>query len=346
MGKIAALGRALTSWYVAMPVLAVVGVFLGLYIYFNMFPGRPQIGVITIPYTVISEDSSFVIGSYLDYANRNDRIKGVVIRLTSPGGGATSSERLYIETRELRQNKPVVTVMGDLVASGGYMMAMGSSHTYAKTSSLVGNVGVVAGAGSVLPPAPSENIIFTGQSKLTGATRRDWIGMLDLLKQSFAQMVIHERGDKLRVSPEELVEGKLYSGLEAVQLGLVDEIGDDTQAIRKAASLAGISNYELVDVNAEVDRLFVLQIRRIFAASEEGDSPLSLSEILALTNSQGGSGESTVGPGMSDQTVNLGNLRKFLISGALTETQDNPLPGLPVEINRPEIYYIYVGQSP
>ena len=89
------------------------------------FPGKPKIGVIDVPFTVISDDSAYVIGEYLDYAGREDSIKAVVIRLTSPGGGAAASERLYLETRKLREEKPVVLVMNGLVASGGFMMAMG-----------------------------------------------------------------------------------------------------------------------------------------------------------------------------------------------------------------------------
>jgi protease-4 len=281
----------------------------------------------------------------MDYANRNNRIKAVVIRLSSPGGGATSSERLYIEARKLRENKPVVMVLNDLVASGGFMMAMGASHTYVKTSSLIGNVGVVSSTGGVLPPAPSESVIFTGPSKLTGATRREWVGLMDLLKQSFAQMVIQERGDKLRLSPEELTEGRLYVGMEAVQLGLADEIGDDTDAIAKAASLAGISGYELVDVNIEVDRIFVQQARRVFSSLDQDDQ-LSLADLIALGNATSGTAESIEGQLTSSPVVKLGDLRKFMLSGTLAETQADPLPDFPLEINKPNIYYIYAGQSP
>ncbi len=347
MGKISALGRALNKWYITVPLLAVLGIVVGAVVFFNVFPGKPQIGLITIPYTVINEESAYVITSYLDYANRNDRIKAVVIRLSSPGGGATSSERLYIESRKLRDNKPVVMVLNDLVASGGFMMAMGASHTYVKTSSLVGNVGVVSSTGGVIPSPPSENVIFTGPSKLTGATRLEWIGLMDLLKQSFAQMVIQERGDKLRISPEELVEGRLYAGTEAVQLGLADDIGDDTDAIRKAASLAGISGYELVDVNIEADRIFVQQARRVFESLEDSDDQLSLIDLIALSNSTGGAVESVDGQHATNSPiVRLGGLRKFMLSGTLTETQEDPLPGFPLKINRPNIYYIYAGQSP
>src|SRR5919106_590194 len=340
MGMISALGRALNKWYIKVPLLAVLGIVIGAAVFFYVFPGKSQIGIITIPYAVINEESAYVITSYLDYANRNDRIKAVVIRLSSPGGGATSSERLYIESRELRQNKPVVMVLNDLIASGGFMMAMGATHTYVKTSSLVGNAGVVSSTGGGISSPPSESVIFTGPSKLTGATRLEWIGLMDLLKQSFAQMVIRERGDKLRISPEELAEGQLYAGMEAVQLGLADDIGDDTDAIRKAASLAGVSGYELLDVNVEVNRLFVQQTRRIF------DEEISLVDLIALSNSNGGTEESVVDQDANAPIVRLGALRKFLLSGSLAETQEDPLPGFPLEINRPNIYYIYVGQSP
>jgi protease-4 len=361
------IGSILSRWYVVGLGLAIVGILIGAFAFFKVLPGKPQIGVITIPFTVINEESAFVMTSYLEYARNNDRIKGVVIALSSPGGGAASSERLYIETRRLREEKPVIIIMNDLVASGGFMMAMGASHTFVKTSSLVGNVGVVSGIGPVLPELPPESVIFTGSSKLTGSTQRDWIGMMDLLKQSFARMVMSERGDKLRIPYEELVEGRLYAGMEAVQLGLVDEIGDDSAAVAKAATLAGVSNYELLDINVEVDRLFVQKVRRIFADPDGDSAGLDLATLLAIYRSpdplpefspefsyEGGpgsldqlAGKTKAGPGTEpNPTVSLGDLRRFMLSGSLTSAQEDPLPGFPFQIKRPNIYYMYAGQNP
>ena len=349
MQKLAAFGRFLTSAWVSLPVLAAIGVAVGALVFFNLFPGKPQIGIITIPFTVINEQSAFVITSYLDYVRTNDRIKGVVITLSSPGGGATSSERLYIETTRVRDEKPVIMVMNSLVASGGFMMAMGVNHSYVKTSSLVGNVGVVAGAPPLVPATAPEYIIYTGPDKLFGSNRRAWISTLDMLKQSFAQMVITERGDKLRISKEELVEGRLYAGMEAVRLGLADEIGDQTEAIEKAAEMAGITDYELVDVNVEVDRLFVQKIRRIFAASDGQEPDLLLPALLGLPAGVDASGEpinaAVVGQGQEQRKVSLGELRQFMINGALTDAQEDPLPGFPLEIQRPNIYYMYAGYA-
>jgi hypothetical protein len=133
--------------------------------------------------------------------------------------------------------------------------------------------------------------------------------------------------------------------MEAVQLGLADEIGDDTDAIAKAASLAGISGYELVDVNIEVDRIFVQQARRVFE-SLDPDDQLSLADLIALGNSTSGPAESIEGQSTSNTVVKLGDLRNFMLSGTLAETQVDPLPDFPLEINKPNIYYIYAGQSP
>ena len=343
------LARFFLSWYVTLPVLAVVGIVLGDLVFFNLYPGKPQIGIITIPFVVINEDSALVIGSYLEYARRQPRIKGVVLTLSSPGGGAASSESLYIGSRQLREEKPLVMVMGSLVASGGYMMAMGANYTYVQSSSLVGNVGVISFAGPMIPSVPPENLVVTGPSKLSGSTRREWIGMVDLLKQSFAQMVITERGNRLKISEEELVEGRLYAGVEAVQLGLADAIGDAADAVEKVAAMAGISNYELVDVNAIVDRLFVERIYRIFAPLDDVGPPADLSATLALLHLAQGQGDPFNGLNRLGQPADLtGNseLRDLLRSGVLQQTQEDPLPGFPLEISRPNIYYIYAGPYP
>jgi protease-4 len=365
MGKLRALGRILASWYIAGPVLAIVGLAIGYAVFFNVFPGKPKIGVIDIPYTGLSEDSAAIITAYLQYCHRDPDIKAVVIKLSSPGGGASPSEQLYIETRRLREEKPVVLVMNGIVASGGYMMAMGASHTYVKTSSLIGNIGVVAGSGSILAPRFSETVTYTGPYKLTGISRRGWIATMDRLKGAFIEMVVRERGDKLKITGEELSDGRLYSGMEAVALGLADEIGSDTQAYEKAAELAGISNYELVNVNIEVNRLFVQDLRRIYSASSDGETPLTESDTRLMNifvNRQsperqfpdaplngfaadpeiGGSTSTAVDGG----PVNLDALRRPLEHGAMGVPPQEAFPDFPVEINQPQFYYLYVGVAP
>ena len=110
--------------------------------------------------------------------------------------------------------------MNDLVASGGYMMSLGANYTFAKPSSFVGNIGVIL---SPVPPlVPSrlnERDAFTGPFKLNGGSRRDFIRMTDQLKQAFGLLVRAQRGDRLHISQEELLSGRIYSGIESVRLG-------------------------------------------------------------------------------------------------------------------------------
>jgi protease-4 len=329
-------------------VMASLGVAVGLVVFVFAFPGKPKIGVIHVPFTVIEEQSAYVIGEYLSYARQDDSIKAVVVKLTSPGGGAAASERLYNDTRSLRDEKPVVMAMDDLVASGGYMMAMGANHSYTTSSSIVGNVGVVSMVGPLIPPVPEESLVYSGPYKLSGLSRRDWIGMINQLKQAFAEMVVAERRGKLRISAEELAEARIYSGVDAVRLGLVDEIGATTDALEKAAELAGITNYTLVDVNVEVQRRFAQDLARILEPlTSEGDS--TLSQILTAPR-ESRDFEDPLLQSYKGQTSNgvarLETLRELALSGILSVGQEDPLPQLPLEMNHPNFYYLYLGHAP
>ena len=362
----ATLGRVLISWYVAAPVLAVLGIAIGYALFFQGFPGKPKIGVIDIPYTGINENAAFLITAYLDYCRRDSDIKAVVIKMASPGGGASASEQLYIETRRLREEKPVVMAMNGIVASGGYMMALGTNYTYTKTSTLVGNVGVVAGSPPVLPPLAPEFIAHTGPYKLSGSSRRDWIATIDRLNEAFIEMTVRERGDRLKVTRTELAEGRLYAGVDAVRLGFADGIGSDAQALEKAAELAGIANYEMVNVNVEVNRQFVQNLRRIYSSNGDADAPLTeadarLMDIFVSRQSPdaGNSGavpEEIISgsevPSEVDSTndfnqwVNVDGLQKPLEYGVLGVPPEEAFPELPVEFHQPKFYYLHIGANP
>ena len=343
MRWLAALWSVTTSWYVSVLLLAAVGIVVGWAVFFHVFPGKPKIGVIDIPFTVITDDSAFVISEFLDYARRNRDIKAVFIRLNSPGGGAAASEKLFFQTRRLRDEKPVVIVMNDIVASGGFMMAMGASYTYAKPTSLVGSVGVILSfPGPLIPSPPDEQIVISGPFKLGGGDRRHWIGMADQIKQSFGLLVISQRGEKLRLSPEELTQARIYAGFEAMKLGLVDDIGDDFDGIEKAARLAGISDYELVDVNIEVFRSFAQKFRRIFEDSEGGGVPSGEGDIRTLMALSRGNGEP---PHPLDTVANMHMLRRLFLPSGIGETQEDTLPGFPLKVTMPNLYYLYVGPS-
>ena len=343
MSRLAAVRKIATSWYVSLLVLSAIGAAIGYYVFFNITPGEPKIGVIDVPFTIISDNSAFAISAFLDYARERDSIKAVVIRLNSPGGSAAASEQLLLDTLKLRQEKPVVIAMSEVVASGAYMMSLGANHTYAKTSSIVGSVGVILTApGPALPRAPTESVVITGPFKQGGGSRRHWVSMTDQLKQAFLQMVGTHRGEKLRISLDDLGQAKIYSGVEAVKLGLVDDVGGVREAIEKAASLAGISSYDLVDVNVEVLRLFNEQVKRIIDPLLGGDAPAvaDIRTLVALSTEQPRSDD----PFQAFPSVEL--LRRQLLPSGTGESQAEALPGFPLTVNPPNLYYIYVGPSP
>ena len=327
------------------PVMVALGIAAGALAFVYLTPGKPSIGVIEVPYTVINDRSAYAIGQYLDYARRDDSIKAVVINLSSPGGGAAASERLYNETRRLREEKPVVLVMGNLVASGGYMMSMGASYTYAQTASLVGNVGVIyTGAPPVIPELPGEDLVFSSPRKLDGGTRREWIGAVDILKEAFVQTVVSERGDRLRISGDELGEARLYPGLVAVRLGLADELGSYSDAVRKAADLAGISSYDFVDVNLEVLREFTEALDFVLPDDDEDGSVISALSILSGV--PGNRGDQLSGGEPDGALEGLRTLRNLMLDQGLGAEEEDPLPGFPIDIHRPDFYYLYVGNDP
>ena len=336
----------LINWYAFACAMSALGIAGGVLIFVYVFPGTPKVGVIDVPFSVITDDSAYVISEYLNYARHDDSVKAVVIKLSTPGGGAAASERLYVETRKLREEKPVVIVMNGLVASGGYMMSMGASHTFAQTSSLVGNVGVIAFAGPLIAPFPSEEVIVSGPYKFEGSTRREWIGSVDLLKSAFAKMVVTERGDKLLLTEDELVQGRLYMGLEAVRLGLVDEIGGESDGFEKAADLAGISNYGLVDVNLEVLRQFVKDFEDVLPPSSSDGAPTDAMSLLSMDGDAGYPSQQTLNGSAESGVDQLQALRGLMLYGRLGANQEDPLPDFPLDVNhQPNIYYMYVGNA-
>ena len=317
MRAVRGLWRLVTRWYVSIVLVTALGVAVGYFAFFNLGPGRPQIGIIDIPFTVIDEDSAFVISQMLNYARRNDSIKAVVVKLTTPGGGAADSERLYLEMARLREEKPVVIATGWISASGGALMSMGANYVFAESSSFLGSIGVVVGLAK--PQPPEELLVSSGPAKLTGGTNRTFTAMMEFLKDSFIDTVISERGDRLKMTEAQLAEARLYVGLEAVQLGLIDAIGSESDAVEKSADLAGVSNYDLVNVNERVLREFVLQQERIFDTSVSDQSEFEMSDVASL--------------------------RAMTSAARGTDGQTGTPANFPVEVNLPGMYYLYVAPT-
>ncbi|MFN2156693.1 MAG: S49 family peptidase [Anaerolineae bacterium] len=231
---------SLALW-VLLPLL--VGVPLA----FFAVPG-PQVAVIRFE-GVIWQESIPYLSSMLDVARDDRAIRAVVLEIDSPGGDVTATEELYFRLLELRQEKPLVVTVDYLAASGGYYLAAAADHIISKPATLVGNVGAITFLPSVDEQrVTDEDYVSTGPYKFSGGTRGDYALQIELAKRAFLEAVYSQRGQKLAVEPDQLASGEVFMGLQALQLGLIDDLGANSEAVQQAADLAHLRNYRVTDL--------------------------------------------------------------------------------------------------
>lgn len=226
------------------------------YLIFSAFIGQPKVGIIKISGTITDEERAGAItagevASMLRYAKEERSIKAVVLEINSPGGLASASEEIYMSALELKKEKPLVASIDSIGASGAYYTAVASDYIYAKPTSIVGSVGVVTGLPT--PQKLDEDTITTGPFKVMGSSRKEWVYQTDMVVESFRQAVMLQRKDRLKMTREELAKGEVYVGTMGLRYGLIDEIGSTDDAVEKAAELAGIANYKVIDIAKEMN---------------------------------------------------------------------------------------------
>ena len=253
--------------------LIIVSIVIGNFI-FNKLINQPFIGVIKVDGTIDSSDKDSLM-EVIKNAKDNRSIKAVVLDINSPGGEAAAIEEIYLTLLDLRNEKPIVAFIDNIGASGAYYIAIASNFIYSKPSSDVGSIGVI----SVLPREENitENIIVTGPFKKAGASKREFINQIGLIQENFLRAVLFQRGDKLKLSKEELGEAKIYIGFDALKFGLIDTLGTFEDAVRKAAKLAKIANYEIVNLNKKpgITVIILLSVNQSILNSNTNTVPLN-----------------------------------------------------------------------
>jgi protease-4 len=216
-----------------------LGILLSLY----LVPA-PQVAVIQIEGDIWGFYTAY-LRQALEEAEGDPAVRAVVLDITSPGGEVTASEDIYFQILKLRERKPVVASISEIAASGAYYIAAAADEIYAKPGSTVGNIGVI----SILPETDlvDEELYTTGPFKLSGGSQMEAIRQIDMLKQTFLAAILAQREGRLQVGPEVLSRGEVYLGLQAQQMGLVDEIGSLGDATAAAASRARLRRYAVVD---------------------------------------------------------------------------------------------------
>ncbi len=224
----------------------------------------PTIAVIHIDATIVSGSSRNLpfgfgrnVGATsilraLEEARRRPDIKAVVLRVDSPGGGAFASDLIARGVRKVAEEKPVIASFGDVAASGGYYAASGAQVIYAEPTTLTGSIGVFSLRFSVeglvrrfginserLGPGIGSPSPFLDS---TAAERRIARLGVDAAYRRFLTTVAE--GRKLeRAQVEKIARGRVWTGLDAQERGLVDEIGGLVDAIRRARQEAGLADH-------------------------------------------------------------------------------------------------------
>jgi protease-4 len=241
-------------------ILVIVSGFAYLFLEGNAPVEESFIGVIKVDGPILTVEGTQAIVGAISRAIGNASIKGVVIKIDSPGGFAHLVEEIYLDVLALKGKKPVASSLVTAL-SGGYYIAAGTDYIFAAPSAMVGNVGVIGTAPSGL--SPSERSVETGPYKITGFSRLMFPLNISNTLENFAGAVEEGRGDRLKISGTRLRTGAIFMGSEGISAGLVDEIGALQKALEHVASEAGVESYTIVDLLAE---------------GETGDGVVTLSE--------------------------------------------------------------------
>ncbi len=250
----------------------------------TMSSGTATIGVIEVNGTIgggsswmaDSGASSSEIMKAIRSARERKDIKAVVLRVDSPGGSSGASQEIGIELDRLRESgKPVVTSMGDVCASGGYWIACSTDRIVANGATLTGSIGVIMQLSNLEGLYDKLGIrnsnIKSGEHKDIGSTDREITpeekqmlqAMIDDSYQQFLDQV--KKGRKGKIKEEKLLEiadGRIFTGRQALQLGLVDKLGNYYDAVKLAEKMAGIKGESKIEVlnGADIWQRFMLNM--------------------------------------------------------------------------------------
>src|SRR3989338_1477800 len=205
-------------------------------------------GIITEPESINKQIKEF---------GERDDIKAIVVRINSPGGGVGPSQEIYREIKRVSAKKKVIASMGAVAASGGYYIAAAANKIVANPGTITGSIGVImefANAEELLNKIGFKGyVIKSGEYKDIGSPLRSMKedekrllqNVIDDVHRQFVDVVAENRKLKVDVV-KKIADGRIFSGQQAKEIGLVDEIGNFQDAIDIAASMSNIKGKPVV----------------------------------------------------------------------------------------------------
>lgn len=229
------------------------------------------------------------IAAAIREARLDESVKAIVFRINSPGGSALASDVILREVKLASGVKPMIASMGDVAASGGYYVACGADMIVASPSTITGSIGVFG-------MIPNMQNFFNNKLGITfdNVKTNEYADMMtvsrplrpnerDIIQENIEQVystftthVAEGRGISV-AQVDSIGQGRVWSGAEAVQIGLVDELGGLTYAIEKAAEKAGLETYRLVEYPTHKDFFTQLledfgQVQEVFVKRKLGEA--------------------------------------------------------------------------
>ncbi len=233
--------------------------------------GQPKIAVVYAEGYIVNGEGNFDqvggdrVSRELRKLRHDDDVKAIVLRVNSPGGSAVASEIVLRELQLIKNEKPVVVSMGSLAASGGYWIAANADTIIAEATTITGSIGVFSIFPNIKEIANRTGITFDGvkTSKyadiftIARSKTDDELELLqkhtDFIYDAFIERVAEGRNlsvDEVKA----IAEGRIWSGTEALEVGLVDKLGGLDDAIEHAVDIAGIKgDWQLIQVPEETD---------------------------------------------------------------------------------------------
>jgi len=226
----------------------------------NRPSGKDKIAIVYAQGEILyGEGSRDVIGQgtmmrALEKARENDNIKAVVLRVDSPGGSSLVSDMIWREVVLTKEVKPVVVSFGNVAASGGYYLAVGADKIFAEPTTITGSIGVFGtipniyefsdeiGINAEQVGTNANSVDYSFFEPMTERFREQLEESIEMTYETFLERVASGRNMSVE-EVNEVAQGRVWSGQDALDKGLVDELGNLEAAISEAAEMAGLKNY-------------------------------------------------------------------------------------------------------
>ena len=209
------------------------------------------------PFGVMQGAYSTPLRKALEKAAADKTVKAVVLRVNSPGGSVVASEIILDATKRVKAQKPLVVSMGGVAGSGGYYVACGSETIFADATTITASIGVVSGKLATTDLWNKLGVTWSANQRganagmlasdkvFTDAERKRMRQFMDDVYGVFKGHVVAIRGKRLKKPIDELAGGRVFTGKQALELGLVDKIGTLDDAIGHVAKQAKLKDYEV-----------------------------------------------------------------------------------------------------